>query len=262
MKISYTNHMAFSWGFKKQLLFFGIFAFVILLIVGTGVYFFWPDPTCYDRRQNQSEESVDCGGPNCLPCQSQIKDITTLWTRSLKISDGVYDFAAMVENPNQFLNAPRFSYLIKFYDSNNILIAIKENASYAEPGEKFVIFEPNISTQHRIPIRADLEIDKKTINWNKTESKPLQIDILKTSKFLGAGELPPPRFEADIKNQSRAVYRNIDATAVLWGGELVLGVSRTIIEHMDIDETKTIVFTWPSPIEGVDRVEIIFRQKP
>ncbi|OGF82620.1 hypothetical protein A2924_01100 [Candidatus Giovannonibacteria bacterium RIFCSPLOWO2_01_FULL_44_16] len=254
--------MAFSWGFKKQLSFFGIFAFVVLLIVGVGVYFFWPDPTCYDGRQNQSEEAVDCGGPNCLPCQSQIKDLTTLWTRSLKISDGTYDFAAMVENSNSFLKASRFNYLIKFYDSNNILIAIKESTSYAEPGEKFVIFEPSISTQNRIPVRADLEIDKKTLNWNKIESKPLQIDILKTSKLLGAGELPPPRLEADIKNQSKATYRNIEATAVLWGGELVLGVSRTFIESMDIDETKTIVFTWPTPIEGVDRVEIFFRQKP
>ena len=254
--------MALSWGFKKQLSFFGVFAFVTLLIVGAGVYFFWPDPTCYDRRQNQKEDGVDCGGPNCIPCSGQIKDLSTIWTRSLKISEGLYDFAALVENGNPFLKAGRFSYLVKFYDSNNILIAIKENATFAEAGEKFVIFEPNISTQNRIPVRADLEIDKKTINWDKVESKPLQIDILKTNRLLDAGELPPPRLEADIKNQSKGVYRNIEATVVLMGRDLVLGVSKTIIERLDIDETNTLVFTWPASIEGVDRVEIFFRQKP
>lgn len=254
--------MALSWGFKKQLYFFGIFAFVVLLIVGAAAYFLWPEPTCFDRRQNQDEDGIDCGGASCVPCSNQIKDLSTIWTRSLKIADGFYDFAALVENSNPFLKAGRFTYLIKFYDSNNILIAIKENSTYAEPGEKFVIFEPNISTQNRVPVRADLEIDKKSLNWDKSESRPLQIDILKTDKFLNPGELPPPRLEADIKNQSKTVYRNIEATAVLWGGDLVLGVSRTVVEHMDIDENKMIVFTWPGPIEGVDRVEIFFRQKP
>lgn len=253
--------MALSWGFKKQLSFFGIFAFVVLLVVGTAVYIFWPDPTCHDRRQNQREEGVDCGGPNCVPCANQIRDLSIIWTRSLKTADGLYDFAAQVENGNQFLKTGRFNYLVKFYDSNNILIAIKENATYAEAGEKFVIFEPNISTQNRVPVRADLEIDKKSLTWSKAESVPLQIDILKTNRYLASGELPPPRLEADIKNQSKNVYRNLDATAVLFKGDTVAGVSRTFIEHMDIDQMQTIVFTWPSPIEGVDRVEIFFRKK-
>ena len=259
----YTGAMPLSWGFRTQLKFFGIFAAAIFIIVGALVYFLWPAPTCFDNRQNQDEEGVDCGGANCLPCANKISELNILWTRTIKISDGVYDVAALLENANQFLSAKYISYIIKLYDSNNILVALKENSTFIYPGEKFVIFEPSISTQNRIPVRALLEIDRSSLLWEKAESKPLKIDILRSQKFLDEGMLLPARVETEIKNMSNLLYRNIQVIAVLWGGAGdVLGVSRTIIEKMDIDESKTITFTWPKAIPGVDRVEIFLRQVP
>ena len=244
--------MALSWGFKTQLKFFAIFAVAVLAIVGALVYYFWPSPTCFDNRQNQDEEAVDCGGANCIPCANQIHDLTIFWTRALKISDGVYDVAALVENSNQFLKATKLDYFIKLYDVDNILIAIKENSTFAGASEKFVIYEPNIQTLNRVPSRAILEIS--SVNWTKSESSLLKIDILKTQNFSDL-------VEADIKNQSTAPYKNIGASVVLLGAaDAVLGVSKTVIENIGIGDTKTITFTWPSPIPGVEHIEIFLRQ--
>lgn len=252
--------MALSWGVRKQIKFFTIFALTILIVVGAIIYFFWPQPTCFDKRQNQDEEGVDCGGGTCIPCSNQIRDINQLWTRPFRISDGVYDFAALVENTNPFLQASKIDYFVKFYDAENILIAVKENSTYAGAGEKFVIFEPAIVTQNRIPVHAVLEIS--SVNWEKGEKIPLKLDVLSTNKFLSASS-SPPRVEAIIKNQKNERYSNIEATAVLWDAAgNALGASKTLVDKFEIDERKTLTFTWPMGIDGVDRVEIFFRLLP
>ena len=245
----YTDFMALSWAVKKQIRFFSAFAAAVLLILAGIIYFVRQDPTCFDKRQNQDEEGIDCGGADCLPCSNQIRDINILWTRPFRIADGVYDFAALTENNNSFLKAAKMDYFVKFYDSDNILIAIKQNSTFAGAGEKFVIFEPGIVTQHRVPTRAILEI--ASVNWDKGGKIPLKLDVLSTNRFLGASSTPP-RVEAIIKNQLNAEYRNIEATAVLWdAGDTALGVSRTFVDRFDIDEIKTLTFTWPTGINGV-----------
>lgn len=252
--------MPLSWAGKKQIKFFTIFALGILVVVGVVIYFVRQDPTCFDKRQNQDEEGIDCGGQICIPCSNQIREINILWSRPFKISDGVYDFAALMENTNPFLKASKMDYFIKFYDAGNIMIAIKQNSTFADAGEKFVIFEPSIVTQHRVPVRAILEVD--SVSWDKGGKIPLKLDVLSTNKFLGASSTPP-RVEAVIKNQLNAEYKNIEATAVLWdAGDTSLGVSRTFVDRFDIDEIKTLTFTWPAGISGVSRAEIFFRQMP
>ncbi len=252
--------MALSWAVKKQIKFFSIFAVTILVIIGGIIYFIRPEPTCFDKRQNQDEEGVDCGGASCIPCSNQIRDLNILWSKPFKISDGVYDFAALVENTNAFLKATKMDYFIKFYDSANILIAIKQNSAFSDAGEKFVVFEPNIVTQTRVPTRAVLEIS--AVTWDKGSKIPLRLDVLSTNKFLEEAAAPP-RVEVAIKNQSNERYSNIEATAVLWNSmETALGVSRTFVDRFEIDEIKTLTFTWPAGIPSVARVEIFFRQMP
>lgn len=252
--------MQLSWAARKQVKFFTIFAVTVLVVTAGIIYFVRPEPTCFDKRQNQGEEGVDCGGANCLPCSNQIKEINILWSRPFKIADGVYDFAALVENANPFLKAAKLDYFVKFYDADNILIAIKQNSTFAGAGEKFVIFEPSIVTQNRLPVRAIL--DFSGVTWDRGENVPLKLDVLSTHRFLD-DSAAPPRVEAEIKNQLNAEYTNIEATAVLWdAGDTALGVSRTFASRFDIDETKTLTFTWPAGISGVSRVEIFFRRMP
>ena len=47
---------------------------------------------------------------------------------------------------------------------------------------------------------------------------------------------------------------------VLWSGDRAVGVSRTLIDSLDINQERDLVFTWTNVISGVDRAELFFRQ--
>ncbi len=240
---------------------FAVFAAVILLIVGGLIYYFRPQPTCFDNRKNQDEEGIDCGGAvaACAPCSEKIHNLTILWTRFFTTRQGVVDAAALLENSNQFLKTQKFIYAFKLYDENNVLIAVKESSTFILPGEKFLIFEPNILAENRTPKRVLLEM--RSVNWEAGEARPLKIDILKRDILLQ--DQSSPRLEVKIKNQENQIYKNIEIAAALFGqNEEVLGVSKTLLDRLDIGEEKNIVFTWPGAISGVSRADIFLRQAP
>src|SRR3989338_650961 len=252
----------FTWSSRRQLAVFAIFAMVVLLIVLGAIYYFRPEPTCFDKRQNQDEEGVDCGGAvaRCAPCSEKIHDLTILWTRLFLIKDGFYDVVSLLENGNQFLKTDKFVYAIKLYDENGVLLAARENSTFIAPGEKVVILEPNVQTQNRSPKTVILEM--RGVNWKSGEAVPIKIDVLRKDVFLT--DALNPRLEVRLKNQSASViYKNIEASAILLEeGGAVLGGSRTMIDKLDIFEEKTIIFTWPRAIEGVLRADIFLRQAP
>lgn len=251
----------FSWGVRRQLAVFAVFAAIVVLIVGGLIYYFRPEPTCFDNKQNQDEEGIDCGGAvaRCAPCSEKIRDVAILWTRFFPVREGVYDAAALLENGNQFLKTGKFVYAIKLYDAQNVLISIREGSAFIQPGERFLVFEPNIVAQNRLPRTALLEM--RSVSWEAAAPEPLKIDILRRDLLLS--DPTSPRLEVMVKNQSAGVYRNIEAVAALLGsGDGVLGVSKTKIDRLDIGEERTAVFTWPTAISGVERADIFLRQIP
>lgn len=251
--------MAFSWSFRRQLAVVGILAFFLFLVVGSVIYFFIPSPTCFDNSQNQEEEGVDCGG-SCKPCAEQVRDLAILWTRFFPIRTGGYDIAALVENRNQFYAATRLVYAVKMYDKENVLIAVRDGITYANTGERFIIFESNFPAQHRIPARAILEI--REVAWVSREAKPLPVDILSKDVSL-VGSETTPRVEVKIKNRASEVFRNIEVHAILLSAnDEAIGASRTFLDELGLQEEANLIFTWPEPIAGVSSAEIYLRIAP
>ena len=237
---------------------FAIFAVVVFLIVGGLIYYLRPASSCFDNRQNQDEEGVDCGG-SCAPCSERIKDLVILWNRFFFIREGVVDVAALLENGNQFLQTKDFQYAVKVYDENNILIAVKEGRTFIHPGEKFLVFEPNIATINRVPRLAVLEL--RGVKWESGEYVPLKIDISKKEILLK--DSIAPRVEFALKNQANKKYSNIEAAVVVLGeGDIVLGASKTILDRLDIAEERAVIMTWPMRLDGAQKAEIFLRQIP
>jgi hypothetical protein len=249
--------MAIAWGIKRQLMYFSIFALFIAAIIGIVIYVFYPEPSCFDTRQNQDEVGVDCGG-SCAPCTNLIREPNILWTRFFNVDEDEVDVAALLENVNRFVGTSRFTYAVKLYDSENILIAIRENTTFVEPGSRFVVLETNIKVGERRPVRAVIEV--RNAVWEADESEVIKIDVINTRKFLTE---TPTHLEVSIKNQAIRTYRDIEVQVILYNskGDAV-GVSKTFIEILNIDEQKNISFTWPSPLPDAENVEIIFRQIP
>ena len=227
-----------TWTQRRQFTVFAVALIAaILVLAGLFVYFF----------SGQADKVEVLEGA----------DFSILWARFFKLRDGFVDLSALVENPNN-LSAGKFKYSFKIYDSNNILISVKEGESYARPGEKFVLFESNVAVFQRTPARVILDIEN--IVWEKDSKKEFPvIDILGTERFL---EDIFPRLVLTLKNNGQKTYESVEATVVLWTSEdETAGVSRTLISNFKIDEERSITFTWPEAISGVLKVEAFFRLK-
>jgi len=261
LKFIYTLSMPiFSWSIKRQLIVFVIFAIFVFLIVGGGIYFLRPESTCFDNRQNQDEEDVDCGGivARCTPCAGKIREMTILWTRFFQTRPDTADVGAFLENQNQFLNSKKLVYAVKLYDASNVLIAIKENSTFVNAGEKFLIFEPSIAVGNRVPKRAVLDL--KEISWESGEPAPLRVEVLQ-KEFISTES--DSHLEIKLKNQANFTYKNIEISALLSGrDDQVLGISKTIVGSIGIGEENVATLTWPQVIEGVERSEVFLRQMP
>ena len=247
----------FSWGVRRQLIVIGVFAVFAFLVLGGIIYYFQPEPTCFDNRQNQDEEGVDCGG-SCAPCSEKIHDLTILWSMAFSVREGSYDAAALLDNQNQFLGSKKLVYAFKLYDKDNILIAVRENSTFIGAGEKFIIFEPDFAIQNRIPARAVLEL--REVRWEGAEPEALPIDLL-SKDILLADALP--RLDVRIKNLSTNSIQNLEASAiVLDSSGAVLGASRTRLDLLEGLAESHLIFTWPKQIPDAANAQIFLRKIP
>ncbi len=247
--------MASSWAFQRRLPIMVFAVTVLILFIGFIWYATYTPPSCFDKKQNQDETGIDCGGNSCIPCAAQIKEPVILWSRFFELRPGFVDVAALIENTNEFLQAKELTYAFKIYDNNSVLIAVKENKTYLEPGQKLLIYEPEVSVQNRTPQRAILEL--RGASWGKKDQNVIKINTIKADPLL---ETEFPRVEARIKNEFTEPYKNIEVSAVLWADDTAVGVSRTVVDSIDINQERDLVFTWPKPIMGVQRAELFFRQ--
>lgn len=213
---------------------------------------FTPAPSCFDNKQNQKEEGVDCGG-ECEACVTNPKDLIIYWARPFEFSSGHYDMAALIENPNPFYGAKEIKYKISLYESN-ILVGEREGKTYLNPREKFLIFESGISTGFRKADRAAIVFEE--INWKRFDiTRP---NILVSSKFFE--NAPNGREKVIFQNKTILPIRNLDAYAVLLDSDgNAFGASATRIERLLSEETKEVFFTWGKPYIPPSSVEVYYR---
>lgn len=235
--------MIIPWTVKKQLAFFIGFIFV----AAGAVFLVWQsmsDPSCFDNKRNQNEENIDCGGV-CEPCVGEVKDTIVLWTKVFKIKNGVYEAAAMIDNPNIFLGISSIKYKFKLYDENNILVAIKDGETFINPGGKYVFFETGIYTGNRVPKRVFVEFEEAA-EWKIIKEKDFQL-IVSKKRF---SKTPFPKLTALIKNESLSDVHGISAVAVIFGADKnAKAVSSTKIDFIKAGESREIVFSWPYEYE-------------
>ncbi len=248
--------MAISWTVKKQLTFFALFLLaisIVIVIILTKL----ATPTCFDNKQNQEEEGVDCGGPCKNQCLGEVKETLVLWTKFFEISKGKYDTIAFIENPNLFLGLPSVKYQFKLYDKDNVLIAIRDGETFINPRETFPIFETNIDTGQRVLSRAFVEFEKN-INWERTEKEKPQLVV---SKKQFSNLLPFPRLDATINNKSISSVDNIFAVTILYNKDKnAIAVSATKIDSIQGGASRDISFTWSQPFsEEPSSIEIFLR---
>ncbi|MBI4692042.1 MAG: hypothetical protein HY773_01180 [Candidatus Terrybacteria bacterium] len=248
--------MAISWTAKKQMIFLAIFLLVIVIVIAI-VFAKATRPTCFDAKQNQKEEGIDCGGPCPKKCLGEIKEPIVFWSKVFKIGEGRYDAVSLVQNPNIFLFVPSVKYQFKLYDRNNILIAVREGKTFFNSGETFPIFGANIDVGSRLPERVFIEIEKN-IQWERLDKEREKPQLVVSKKDFFNTE-PFPRLFAAIANKSIFNVDNVSAAAILYDKDKnAKGVSVTRIDVIPAGGSYEAVFTWPAPFSEEPALSEIF----
>lgn len=234
-------------------------AVLAVIIFGAVFYFGFkiiPQTTCFDGKKNQGEQEIDCGGP-CQPCLENLSEPTILWTRFFELAAGNYEVAALVENVHNFAGTERLFYRAKLYDQNNVLIAVRQGETFANPRERFLILESGLLVGEKKPSRALVEFDP--IKWTYTEYAAPNAVVVSRNFSLE----PQPRLNVILRNSDIFALNNLQVAAVLSDeAGKVVGASFTTIDKIEGQSDKTIFFSWPkTALAGEPKnIEILVRR--
>ncbi len=123
------------------LIIFSIFGLLIYQIAK-------PNPTCFDGKQNQAEDDVDCGGP-CRLCEKEIvaKEIEIMEKYFVYGSGNFYDTMAKIDNPNNRYGAAKLSYEFDLIDRDGNSLSSRKGETFILPGETKYVIELNMVSE-------------------------------------------------------------------------------------------------------------------
>lgn len=245
-----------SWGTsRRNTVLFILLIIVIVPIAIVSFVIFYEPPTCFDNKQNGNESGVDCGGTCELLCTNQVTKPVVLWERAFRVSDGVYNLLAYVENPNPTAFVRDAQYVFKIYNEDNVLIGEKTGSFDIAPKSARPVIENNIQTFQQTPSRVTFSIIGELV-YEQTEPKDSLVII--KDEFI-ENESKSPRVKAKIQNISLNTIKDIDVVVIIYDVfDNVLGTSSTYVNQLSSEESKDIVFTWPQPFsDEVSRIELI-----
>ena len=246
-----------SWALHRKFIYVGSIALFIIVLSIFPIYkFLNKTPTCFDGKKNGDESGVDIGGGCAVLNPRDMNKLIVNWSRTFKVSHGLYEAVASVENSNLKAGARSVIYKFKLYNKDNVLIAEKFGKTFVGPNEQFMIFESGIHTGERIPKYVFFEFaqDVKWVRVDLNQSQKLNLSI-KNQELTG---------NVDLYNNSTNAINDIDVSAVIYDiNDNAIAVSSTHIDTIGGDSGKSTVFTWQDALVGqAVRIDIIPRVNP
>jgi hypothetical protein len=244
--------MISAWSAKRRMLYGGGFVLVLAIIASLLFFhFIYRAPSCSDGIQNGDEIGVDCGGSCTTLCSNQTLAPIIYWAKAFNVLGDTYNLAAYVENPNSNSSNSQATYSFRVYDANNILLIERTGTTFIPKNKKFIIFEPGLTIQNKIPKRVDFEFTDFA-PWQKDTTIDPTVSI--TYSALQSTSTTP-RVSGTVTNIS---LQNIDkglelSVLVLDSNQNAIAVSRTFVDPLPKKTSQDFVFTWPKPFSlGVE----------
>lgn len=229
-----------------------IYGALYLIVAGAIVYGLlslniFSAPSCFDNKQNQKEEGIDCGGP-CVPCA--IKNLQPLRSKIETFGiDGNTNAVITLANPNFDYGAESFAYTVNFYNQQKDKIFSLSKTSFIYPAEaQKTIIEPNLRISS-LSIAGSPELIIGNINWKPAAEFPepkVQIRQVKTEVSGSQAAITGILVNRESFSLTRAgvgalVYQNLpDGTTRL------VGASKTVLQNLQPLEERA--FNIPVPL--------------
>jgi len=241
-----------NWAARRRLIIVLILVTVGLAIVG-GILFatLYQAPSCSDKKQNQDEAGVDCGGSCAYLCTAQKTPPTVLFSLLLPTNTGRTDFVALVENKNTDAAAKKVPYKISLYTSGQALVRVLQGTIDLPPHTSVPIYVPNVGSTGQVA-RVFLEIASSSPRWFTLTSAtdPRIIPTVANKPLVGA-DSSTPRVEAVLGNADVSPMFNVHAVVLVHGTSgNVIAASETVLQTIPAHGQATAIFTWNEAFPG------------
>jgi hypothetical protein len=213
-------------------------------------------PSCSDKKQNQGEAGVDCGGPCPYLCQAQVEAPVVRFTQAFSPAAGKTDIIAYVDNPNQNAYAKGVSYTLSVYGTDNVLIGRTNGTLELPPASTVPVFIPNLPTGGQEAAHAFLTIDPDAIRWQAGADTRLMPRV--GSPSIG-GTAENPRVVAALANPYPEPLAGVFVVATVFDASgNVIDASQTVLPAIPAQGASTATFTWNAPFASAPtRVDVI-----
>lgn len=234
--------MSTNWSLKRRWIYASA---VVFFIAASSLYVFrdtiFPEPSCFDAKQNGFESGVDCGGGCSLRCKEEVIPLSVLWSRALKTSSTTYDFVALISNKN-IDNAPKeILYIFTAYDAEGKELYTSKGKTRVPIDGDFPVVLQNIPLS-KAPTELGLQIQSEVPHYKVLE-KPVTPTLRIAGTRYEAGSIP--RVYATITNMKRLPFSNLPVRVVLYDAlGNAYGTGETIIPYLGKEATQEVVFTW------------------
>lgn len=197
-------------------------------------------PSCFDRTLNQDELGIDCGGSCELLCTSQVKPLRTVWSRSFKVSEGLWSALAYIENPNPNTYVTEAKYRFVLYNKENEIITERRGSTFISQGTVLPVFEKRIYTKGVEPYRTEFEWTDH-LRWHRNNDL-YDVAFIEQKLFNIATK---PELTATLKNNTPYYLEDIDVVAIVYdSGDNAMAVSKTFVDSVPLRGERNITFSW------------------
>lgn len=221
-----------------------------------GFSIFYKVPTCTDKRQNQDEQGVDCGGSCTTLCAFQVSSEPVVgFVRTITPQSGRTDVIANVQNRNADAEAADAPFRLEVYGTQRELLIEKIIKVDLPPSTSVPVYLADVAPRGSVAAQAFLVPVTESIVWRKVsgarQAPPTVEDI-----SISEGEAP--RITATLVNPlARVTYDTTLIATVFDSSGNVMAGSQTLVPLLPSQGSAPLVFTWNAPFpQPVLRVEI------
>jgi hypothetical protein len=246
-----------SWAGRRKALIITVGAIVLLAALAVFAFgILYDTPTCTDRKQNQDETGVDCGGACSRMCAFEVKVApVVLWTQVVEPEEGRADVIAYVENRNTDAASRKAPFRLEVYDANGGQVSEKSVTVDLPPRTTVPVYIPNAAPRDSGASRAFLTYVPEEAVWTKASDEG-RIEPSVEDVVIGEGQ--EPRITAKLVNPLAEPMRAITLIATLFDPSgNAMAASQTVVPVLPAQGASPVVFTWRQPFPApVARVEI------
>ncbi len=249
-----------SWSQKRQFIISAGALIAAAAFFAVSLFLAWyRAPSCFDKKKNQDERGVDCGGSCALLCADEAIAPLVHFVRVLPAGEDVWSTVAYVENKNPNAGALRVPYVFKLYDTDNLLAYERRGEAFLPPHSAFPVVEGGLRVGERVPTRATFEFLEPPLFVAMGEPPRLEIRNRTFREENGVS-----RLEAELYNPTVAALTAVEARALLYDSAgNVFAASETVLREIAPRAAVALRLTWQRAFSAPPaRIEIFYQVPP